>query len=121
MSGWWWSAASDWEWQIGVNPMGAVWGIKAFLPHIKEHGEGGHLVNTASMSGLLAQPGLGPHSAAKYAVVALSETLAAELAGTTVGVSVLCPAFVRTRYAESARNRPSRFGATKRPRLPRRN
>jgi NAD(P)-dependent dehydrogenase (short-subunit alcohol dehydrogenase family) len=103
--------AADWEWQIGVNLMGVIYGVQAFLPHIKAHGEGGHIVNTASMSGLLAIPGLAPHTVTKFAVVGLSETLAAELAGTSVGISVLCPAFVRTPYAENIqRLRALHFG-----------
>ncbi|MBR0692562.1 SDR family NAD(P)-dependent oxidoreductase [Bradyrhizobium lablabi] len=101
---------ADWDWIIGVNLMGALYGIQAFLPHIKAHGEGGHIVNTASMAGLLGPPGIAPYNASKSAVISLTETLAAELAGTEIGVSVLCTAFVRTRIATSARNRPPRFG-----------
>jgi NAD(P)-dependent dehydrogenase (short-subunit alcohol dehydrogenase family) len=101
----------EWDWQVGVNLMGVVHGIQAFLPHMKAHGEGGHFVNTASMSGFLAVPGLGPHTVTKFGVVGLSETLAVELAGSTVGVSVVCPAFVRTRYAENiGRLRARRLG-----------
>ena len=101
----------EWEWQVGVNLMGVVHGVQALLPHIKAHGEGGHIVNTASMSGFFAAPGLGPHTVTKFGVVGLSETLAAELAGSTVGVSVVCPAFVRTRYAENIRRlRARRLG-----------
>lgn len=101
---------TDWNWLTAVNLMGSVHGIQAFLPHIKAHGEGGHIVNTASLAGLLAQPGTGPHNATKAGVISVTETLAAELAGTKIGVSVLCTAFVRTRIATSVRNRPSRFG-----------
>jgi hypothetical protein len=91
--------------------MGVIYGVQAFLPHIKAHGEGGHIVNTASMSGFLAAPGLGPHTVTKFGVVGLSETLAVELAGTSVGISVLCPAFVRTSYAENIqRLRALHFG-----------
>jgi NAD(P)-dependent dehydrogenase (short-subunit alcohol dehydrogenase family) len=101
----------EWDWQVGVNLMGVVHGVQAFLPHIKAHGEGGHIVNTASMSGFLAVPGLGPHTVTKFGVVGLSETLAVELAGTAVGVSVVCPAFVRTHYAENiGRLRARRLG-----------
>jgi NAD(P)-dependent dehydrogenase (short-subunit alcohol dehydrogenase family) len=91
--------------------MGAIHGIQAFLPHIKAHREGGHIVNTASMAGLVGPPGIAPYNASKFAVISLTETLAAELAGTEIGVSVLCTAFVRTRIATSARNKPPRFGA----------
>jgi NAD(P)-dependent dehydrogenase (short-subunit alcohol dehydrogenase family) len=101
----------DWDWVIGVNLMGVVYAIQAFLPHIKAQGEGGHVVTTASMAGMLCPPGWGPYTAAKFAAVALSETLAAELAGTSIGVSVLCPGFVRTRIHESARNRLKHYGA----------
>jgi hypothetical protein len=90
--------------------MGFVHVIQAFLPHLKLQGEGGHIVATASMSGMLCVPGNGPYNASKFGLVALSETLAAELAGTSIGVSVLCPGAVRTRAADSARNRPERYG-----------
>ena len=101
----------EWEWVIGVNVMGMIYGVEAFLPLIKSHGEGGHIVNTSSATAMSsAPPGAGPYTATKSAILALSETLAGELAGTAIGVSVLCPAFVRTRIGESARNRPSRFG-----------
>jgi NAD(P)-dependent dehydrogenase (short-subunit alcohol dehydrogenase family) len=101
----------DWDWVLGVNLMGAVYVVQAFLPHIKAHGEGGHIVITASGSGMICTPGTAPHNVSKFALVGLAETLAAELAGTPIGVSVLCPSFVRTRIATSFRNRPPRFGA----------
>ena len=100
----------DWDWVIGVELMGAVYGIQAFLPHLKSQGEGGHIVVTSSMAGMLPTPGNGPYTAAKFGLVGLSETLAAELAGTSIGVSVLYPGAVRTRAADSARNRPERYG-----------
>jgi NAD(P)-dependent dehydrogenase (short-subunit alcohol dehydrogenase family) len=103
-------APADWDWVIGVNLMGVIYGIEAFLPHIKAHGEGGHIVNTASMAGMVSPPHMGPYNATKFAVVALSEALAAELAGSNIGVSALCPGWVNTRINESARNRPARFG-----------
>jgi NAD(P)-dependent dehydrogenase (short-subunit alcohol dehydrogenase family) len=101
---------NDWEWVIGVNLMGVVHGVQAFLPHIKAHGEDAHIVNTASLAGIVCPPGTAPYNASKFGIVALSETLAAELAGTPIGVSVLCTSFVRTRIATSSRNRPPRFG-----------
>jgi NAD(P)-dependent dehydrogenase (short-subunit alcohol dehydrogenase family) len=104
-------AEADWDWLIGVNFMGAVHGIQAFLPHMKAHREGGHVVNTASLAGLHGPAGIAPYNATKAGVISLTETLGAELAGTDIGVSVLCTAFVRTRIATSARNRPPRFGA----------
>jgi NAD(P)-dependent dehydrogenase (short-subunit alcohol dehydrogenase family) len=91
--------------------MGAVHVIQAFLPRIKAQGEGGHIVFTASAAPLFCPPGIAPYNASKSAVIALGETLAAELAGTAIAVTVLCPEFVRTRIATSARNRPPRFGA----------
>jgi NAD(P)-dependent dehydrogenase (short-subunit alcohol dehydrogenase family) len=103
-------ASSDWEWVIGVNLMGTIEGIRLFLPHIKAHGEGGHIVNTASIAGLLGGALSGPYAATKFGVVGLSEVLADELAGSTIGVSVLCPSWVRTRMVDNGRNRPQRFG-----------
>lgn len=98
----------DWEWCLDVNLWGVIHGIRAFVPAMVAHGEAGHVVNTASLAGHLATPMLGPYNTSKYAVVGLSETLRAELAmlASSIGVSVLCPGFVRTRIAESARNRP---------------
>jgi len=101
----------DWEWVIGVNVMGVIHGIQAFLPHIKTHGEGGHIVNTSSIVAWGTAPGIGPYTATKCAIVGLSETLALELAGTAIGVTVVSPGATRTRIAESSRNRPHRFGA----------
>lgn len=100
----------DWRWVFEVNFWGVLHGIRAFLPLLEEHGEGGHIVNTASIGGLITFP-WGPYVASKHAVVALSEALHLELrdAASTVGVSVLCPGFVRTRIAESERNRPAEF------------
>jgi NAD(P)-dependent dehydrogenase (short-subunit alcohol dehydrogenase family) len=103
--------AGDWDWVLGVNLMGAIYVIQAFLPNIKAHSEGGHIVITSSGSGMVCTPGTAPHNVSKFALVGLAETLAAELAGTSIGVSVLCPSFVRTRIATSVRNRPPRFGA----------
>jgi NAD(P)-dependent dehydrogenase (short-subunit alcohol dehydrogenase family) len=104
---------ASWHWVLDVNLMGVVHGLRAFLPHIRAHGEGGHIVNTASMAGVLSDGGMGlsPYTASKYAVVAISEGLRAELAPHGIGVTVLCPGFVRTRIAEAWRNRPARYGA----------
>jgi NAD(P)-dependent dehydrogenase (short-subunit alcohol dehydrogenase family) len=103
-------ALSDWDWVVGVNLMGVVHGIEIFLPHIKVHGEGGHIINTASMAGLVPGALSGPYAATKFGVVGLSEVLAEELAGSDIGVSVLCPGWVRTRMVDNGRNRPARFG-----------
>lgn len=100
----------DWDWTIAVNLMGVVYGTEAFLPHIRAHGEGGHFVNTASMAGLISIPGMEPYTASKYAVVGMSEGWHAQLAPESIGVSVLCPGFVRTRIHESARARQEKFG-----------
>jgi NAD(P)-dependent dehydrogenase (short-subunit alcohol dehydrogenase family) len=102
----------NWRWVIDVNLMGVLHGIRSFLPHIRAHGEGGHIVNTASMAGMISGGGLGfsPYAATKFAVVAMSEGLSAQLKPHGIGVSVLCPHFVRTGIADSGRNRPARYG-----------
>ena len=105
-------APAQWDWLLGVNVFGAVNGVRAFLPLIERHGEEGHIVNTASIAGLQVHPALrnGSYSMTKYAVVAFSESLEAELAGSKIGVSVLCPALVTTTINASSRRRPERFG-----------
>ena len=97
-----------WRWTIDVNLWGVIYGCKVFLHGMIEHGEGAHVVNTASMAGHASAPMMGPYNISKYGVVALSETLAKEMAmaGSEVGVSVLCPAFVATKIATSRRNLP---------------
>jgi NAD(P)-dependent dehydrogenase (short-subunit alcohol dehydrogenase family) len=104
-----------WRWVLDVNLMGVVHGVRAFLPHIRAHGEGGHIANTASMAGMLSGLGFSPYSASKFAVVTMSEGLATQLKPLGIGVSVLCPSFVRTRIVESARNRPERYGPGRTP------
>jgi NAD(P)-dependent dehydrogenase (short-subunit alcohol dehydrogenase family) len=93
----------EWDWVLRVNLYGVIHGIHAFLPHMLASGEPCHIVNTASLAGLMSFAGLAPYSATKYAVVAISEALAMECAGTNVGVSVLCPGWVKTRIHESDR------------------
>jgi NAD(P)-dependent dehydrogenase (short-subunit alcohol dehydrogenase family) len=100
----------NWRWVLDVNLMGVLHGIRSFLPHIRAHGEGGHIVNTASMAGMSGGLGFSPYTASKFAVVAMSEGLAAQLKPLGIGVSVLCPSYVRTRIGESGRNRPERYG-----------
>ena len=100
----------DFDWVMGVDLMGVVHGIAAFLSGMRAHGQGGHIVNTASMAGLQANIGFSPYVATKYAVVGMSEGLAKDLAAEGIGVSVICPGFVRTRIAESARNRQAAYG-----------
>ena len=101
---------SDWDWIIDVNLKGVVYGVETFVPLIKSHGEGGHIVNTASIAGLVSGPGSEPYSATKYAVVAMSEGWAAQLAPMGIGMSVLCPGYVRTQIADSGRGRQARYG-----------
>lgn len=96
-----------WEWLMGVNLMGVIHGLTEFVPHMKAHGEPGHIVNTGSMAGMNGFRGMGPYCASKAAVVSLSEALAAELGGTALGVSVLCPGSVNTWFYESRRNAPA--------------
>jgi NAD(P)-dependent dehydrogenase (short-subunit alcohol dehydrogenase family) len=105
----------NWRWVLDVNLMGVLHGIRCFLPHIRSHGEGGHIVNTASMAGMNGGLGFSPYVASKFAVVGMSEGLAAQLKPLGIGVSVLCPSYVRTRIGESGRNRPERYGATQTP------
>ena len=103
----WEVSEEDWRWILGVNLWGVIHGVRTFTPLLVEQGEG-HIVNTASIAGLIAAPFLGPYNATKQAVVAISETLFKDLqsVGAPIGVSVLCPGFVQTRIAESERNRP---------------
>ena len=105
-------AYNDWDWVVGVNVGGVVNGLQAFLPRIKAHGEGGHVVNTASMAGHLAIPGLSVYTATKFAVVGISETMRADLATANIGVSVLCPGIVNTNIFTSERNRPTTLAGT---------
>ena len=98
-----------WQWALDVNLMGVVYGAKIMTPLIKEHGEGGWIVNVASMAGMGGVPYLGAYTATKAAVVALSESWAGELEEKGIHVSVLCPAFVQTRIHESERNRPAQY------------
>ena len=98
-----------WQWALGVNLMGVVYGAKVMTPLIKGHGEGGWILNVASMAGMGGVPYSGAYTASKAAVVALSESWAAELKDKRIGVSVLCPAFVQTRIYDSERNRPDKY------------
>ena len=102
----------DIDWLFGVNTLGVMNGIKAFVPKIKKHGQGGHVVNTASIAGLRTAEGMaiGLYSASKMAVVALSQALKESLRGQDIGVSVLCPAGVDTNILGAAAQRPDKFG-----------
>ena len=104
----------DWQWVLGVNLWGVIHGVEAFVPRMVAAKQGGHIVNTASMAGLIASKGLGIYNTSKYAVVGLSETLAKDLKDHHIGVSVLCPMGVTTKISESERNRPS--GQARNPR-----
>ncbi len=84
-----------WDWTIGVNLMAVVWGIEIFGPLLEQHGEGGQIVSTASIAGLMSRNSM-PYNVTKYGVVALSEGLRGELAPRGIGVSVLCPGFIRS-------------------------
>ena len=108
-------SVETWRWVVDVNLMGVVHGIRTFLPHIRAHGEGGHFINTASMAGMNSGLGFSPYSATKFAVVNMSEGLAIQVAPLGIGVTVVCPGFVRTRISESGRNRPTRYGPAHRP------
>ncbi len=113
----WFGPISAWKWVLGVNLWGVIHGIRAFLPLLAMQGEG-HIVNTASVAGLL--PGFGPsYDAGKHAVVAISEDLyqAMKVAGLPVGVSVLCPGWVRTSLVDAARNWPDGLGEVPEPAL----
>ena len=105
----------DWEWVMGVNLWSVIYGIKAFLPRIREAGEG-HIVNTASTAGLVSAPIIAPYNVTKFGVVALTETLERELAqeGDAIRASVLCPGAIKTRIADAARNRSDASAAAHR-------
>ena len=98
-----------WQWALDVNLMGVLYGAKVLVPLIKQHGEGGWIVNVASMAGMGGVPYNGAYTATKAAVVALSESWAGELEPKGIKVSVLCPAFVQTRIYDSERNRPVQY------------
>ena len=102
----------DWRWMIGVNLWGVIHGVQAFLPMLRANRDGGHIVNTASVGGFITMPGLGAYALTKYGIVALTETLAQELAedGSKVGVTALCPGPVRTNIKTGSRNRPRSLG-----------
>jgi len=101
----------DWDFGLAVNLGGVVNGLQTFLPRIRAHGEGGHVVSTASLAALVPMPAqFVTYVAAKAAVVTISETIRAELMQENIGVTVLCPGPVRTNIGELAKNRPTKFG-----------
>ncbi len=108
----WESSANDWAWVFGVNVMGVAHGVRVFTPIMLRQREPAHIVNTASVAGLLSPPSMGIYNASKHAVVALTETLYHDLrnAGGLVGCSLLCPAFAPTGIADAERARPAALG-----------
>jgi NAD(P)-dependent dehydrogenase (short-subunit alcohol dehydrogenase family) len=110
----WTHTIADWEWVFGVNLWGVIHGVRTFVPILLAQGAPGHVVNTASMAGMLSGPGMSVYDVTKHGVVTLSESLYHELRmlGAPIGVSVLCPAWVNTRILDSARNRPATLAET---------
>jgi len=109
----WETSLGDWQWILGVNLWGVIHGVRSFVPRLIARNQG-HMVNTASVAGIINPPGSGAYNVTKHAVVALSETLHHDLRerNCAVGVSVLCPAYVPTGIADSERNRPTGFEPT---------
>jgi NAD(P)-dependent dehydrogenase (short-subunit alcohol dehydrogenase family) len=101
----------DWDWLLSVNLGGVINGVRTFVPRIKKHGEGGHIVNTGSMASFITGPGAGVYTTAKFAVRGLSESLRWSLAPYRIGVSILCPANVKSEIYESNLTRPRRFSS----------
>jgi NAD(P)-dependent dehydrogenase (short-subunit alcohol dehydrogenase family) len=103
----WGLSLNEWRWMVDVNLLGVVHGIRSFVPRMLAQRDPCYVVNTASFGGLITAPYMSAYAATKFAVVALSESMHAELMNTNVGVSVLCPAFVKTRLGDADRNKPS--------------
>jgi NAD(P)-dependent dehydrogenase (short-subunit alcohol dehydrogenase family) len=99
----------DWDWGLSVMIGGVVNGIQTFLPHLKAHGEGGHIVNTSSMAALMPIPRAAIYTTAKAAVIGMAESLHGELSADNIGVSAFCPGPVQTNIRESGKTRPERF------------
>ena len=97
----------DWRWIVDINLMSVAYGVEIFTPLIQSHGEGGYFINTASMAGHIAGPAMSPYHATKFAVVGYSESIRADFAADNIGVSVLCPAWVRTDIHNAGVNKPS--------------
>jgi NAD(P)-dependent dehydrogenase (short-subunit alcohol dehydrogenase family) len=116
----WENTTADWEWVLGVNVWGVIHGVRVFVPIMLRQNTPCHVVNTASVAGLLSVPGMGIYCVSKHAVVTLTECLYHDLAarGAKVGVSLLCPAYVPTGIADSERNRPAMLHNPPRPRSP---
>jgi NAD(P)-dependent dehydrogenase (short-subunit alcohol dehydrogenase family) len=116
----WESTTADWEWVLGVNVWGVIHGVRVFVPIMLRQNTPCHVVNTASVAGLLSVPGMGIYCVSKHAVVTLSECLYHDLSarGAKIGVSLLCPAYVPTGIADSERNRPAMLHNPARARSP---
>ena len=99
----------NWHWVMDVNLWGVVHGLQVFMPLLKAHGEGGHVVNTASMAGMYGIRNSGPYNASKFAVVGITETMMGENRKTGIGISLMCPGVVNTNLGTSGRNRPGRL------------
>ena len=99
--------SKDWQWIVDINLMGVVYGVETFVPLMRDHGEGGYVFNTASMAGHVTMAGMAPYHATKFAVVGYSEALKQELAPENIGVSVLCPTWVKTNIHNTGEERPS--------------
>lgn len=111
----WNNTVADWDWVLGVNLWGVIHGVRVFTPIMLKQGSEGHIINTASVAGLISPPGMGIYVVSKHAVVALSECLHQDLAqkAAKLKCSVLCPAYVPTGIADSGRNRPAELSATR--------
>jgi NAD(P)-dependent dehydrogenase (short-subunit alcohol dehydrogenase family) len=114
----WEQSLADWEWVLGVNLWGVIHGIRTFVPRMRAQQSEGHIINTASVAGLISAPYMSVYQATKHAVVSITESLKMELelTGAKIGASVLCPGFVATRISDSERNRPE--GTEKVPQTP---
>ena len=112
-------SASDWDWVVGVNLYGVINGIQAFLPKMVEQDAGGHIVNTASIAGLVSEatPGIISYTTSKYGVTGLTESMRLDLEQYNIGCSVVCPGGVATRIVEAGRNRPAHYGGPEQPNL----
>ena len=106
---------ADWDWVVGVDLLGVLYGIQAFLPRMITQKQGGHIVNTSSIAGQVPLSGIVPYHAAKYAVVGLTESLVIDLKSENISASALCPGLVKTGIGSSGRARPDRFGGPTAP------
>ncbi len=105
----------DWDWAMGVNATGVFNGVRTFMPRIRAHGEGGQMVATSSLAGILGHGPAAVYTASKFAVVGMMESLRAELEGTNIGVTVFCPGIIHTNIGSSARNRPAKLADAGKP------